>query len=65
MRSGLFKNIINKICLQIIYLFYMNKQDLSFNNLLWLICYKTQQSQTINVEMGTIKIMISVLSKLI
>ena len=41
MNSGLFKNVINKICLEIIYLIYMYKKDLAFNNLQWLICHKT------------------------
>ena len=31
--SGLFK-----MCLEIIYLMYMNKEDLALNNLQWLIC---------------------------
>ena len=33
MSSALFKNIINKMCLEIIYLIYMNKKDLASNNL--------------------------------
>ena len=44
MSSGPFKNVINKICLQIIYLIYMYKEDLALNNLR-LICYKTQPNQ--------------------
>ena len=42
MNSGLFKNVINKMCLQLIYLIYMYKQDLVLNNLQWLICHKIQ-----------------------
>ena len=30
---GLFKNIIYKMCLEIIYLIYMYKKDLALNNL--------------------------------
>ena len=47
MSSGLFKTVINKICLQIIYLIYMYKEDLTFNNLQWLICHKTKPNSTI------------------
>ena len=43
--SGLFKNIKYKICLQIIYLIYMYKQDLVLSNLQKLICHKTQLNQ--------------------
>ena len=30
-----FKNIINKICLQTVYLIYMYKEDLALDNLQW------------------------------
>ena len=33
MSSGMFKNVINKMCLQIIFLIYMYKKDLALNNL--------------------------------
>ena len=33
MSSGLFNDVINKMFLQIIYLMYMDKQDLALNNL--------------------------------
>ena len=33
MSQGLFKNVINKMCLEIIYLIYMYKEDLTLNNL--------------------------------
>ena len=46
MSSGSFKNI-KKMCLQIIYLIYMYKEDLALNNLQWLICHKTQTNQII------------------
>ena len=46
MSSSWFKNVINKICLQIIYLIYMYKEDLTLSNLQWLICHKTQLNQT-------------------
>ena len=39
MSLGLFKNVINKMCLQIIF-----KQDLALNNLQWLIYHKTQSN---------------------
>ena len=42
MSLGSFKNIINKMCLQIIYLIYMYKKDLALNNLSWLICHKAK-----------------------
>ena len=34
----IFKNVIFKMCLEIIYLIYMYKEDLALNNLQWLIC---------------------------
>ena len=45
MSSGLFKNVIYKICFEIIYLIYMDKKDLALNNLQWLICHKTKSNQ--------------------
>ena len=33
--SGTFKNVIYKMCLEIIYLIWMNKKDLALNNLQW------------------------------
>ena len=36
MSSSLFKNVIYKMCLEIIYLIYMNKNDLALNSLKWL-----------------------------
>ena len=41
-----FRNVINKMNLQIIYLKYMYKQDLSLNNLQWLICHKILPTKT-------------------
>ena len=49
MSLGLFENIINKICLQIIWLIYMYKEDLALDNLPWLICHKTQPNQVIYI----------------
>ena len=42
MSSGLFKNVIYKMCLEIIYSIYMYKKYLALNNLQWLICHKTK-----------------------
>ena len=44
MRSGLFKNVINKMCFQknIFNVYKMYKEDLAFNNLQWLICHQTK-----------------------
>ena len=47
--SDSFKNVINKMCLQIIYTQYMYKQIWAINNLQWLICHKTQSNQIINI----------------
>ena len=40
MKSGSFKDVNNKRCLEFIYLMYMYKKDLALNNLHWLICQK-------------------------
>ena len=45
MSSGSFKNVINKMCLEIIYLIYMYNPDLALNNLQGLICHKTKPNQ--------------------
>ena len=42
MISGSFKNVFNKMCLEIIYLIYMYKEDLALNDLQWLICHETK-----------------------
>ena len=42
MSSGPFKNIIYKMCLEIIYLIYMYKKNLALDNLQSLICHKTK-----------------------
>ena len=44
MSSGLFKNVIDKMCSEVIYLIYMYEKVLS--NLQWLICHKTKPNQT-------------------
>ena len=41
---GLFKNVIYKMFLEIIYLIYIYKKDLVLNNQQWLICHKTKQN---------------------
>ena len=50
MSSGLFKNGIDKMCLKIIYLIYMYKEDLVLNNLQCLICHKTKPNNVIVCE---------------
>ena len=42
MNSGLFKNVIYKMYLEILYLIYMYKNDLALNDLEGLICHKTK-----------------------
>ena len=42
MSLGSFKNIIEKMFTNHIYLIYMYTEDLTLNNLLGLICHKTQ-----------------------
>ena len=49
MSSGLFKNVIYKMRLQIIYSIYMYKEDLELNNLQCLICHKTQPNQILYI----------------
>ena len=41
--SGSCKNIMNELCLQIIYLIYIYKEDLALNDLRWLIPIKPNQ----------------------
>ena len=56
--SGSFKNVIYKMCLQIIYLIYLYKQDLVLNKLQWLICHKIKLDQNKKLEnrLGKLKI---------
>ena len=56
MGSGSFKNVINKICLEIIYLIYMYKKDLALNNLQRLICHKTKPNKIFSIIIVFIKI---------
>ena len=49
MISGSFENVINKMCLLIIYLLYIYKVELALNNLQWLICHKTKTNQIIYI----------------
>ena len=44
------KNYIDKMCLQIIYLIFMYKQDLVLNNLQVLTCQKTQTNKRIMIS---------------
>ena len=47
MNSGSFKNIIYRMCIEIIDLIYLYKKDLALNNLQYLICHKTQPNKII------------------
>ena len=49
MISGSFKDVIYKMCLEIIYSIYMYKKDLALNNLQWLICHKTKSNQILYI----------------
>ena len=42
-----FKNVNNKMCLQIIYSIDKYKVDLALNNLQWFVCHKTKHNQII------------------
>ena len=44
MSSGSFKNIINKMCLEIIDVIYMYREDLALNNLQGLRYHKPKQA---------------------
>ena len=45
MSSGSFRNVISKICLEIMYLIYMYKEDLALTNLQWLNGIKPNQTK--------------------
>ena len=45
MSSGSLKNVIYKMCLEIMYLIYMYKKDLALNNQQWSICHKAKPKQ--------------------
>ena len=46
MNSGLFKNVILKICVYKSYIYiYIYIKDLALNNLQWLICHKNQTTE--------------------
>ena len=49
MSSGSSKNVIDKMCLEIVYLIYMYKKGLTLNDLQWLICHKTQPNQILYI----------------
>ena len=44
MSSDLFKDVINKKYLEIIYLISMHKKDLALNDQQLLICHKTKEN---------------------
>ena len=52
MSLGLFKNVIYKICLEIIYLIYMYKKDLALNYVQRLISHKTKSNQLILLQLS-------------
>ena len=43
------------MCLQIIYIIYMYKENLALNNLQLLICHKTQPNQIIDIQYVCVK----------
>ena len=45
----MFKNVIYKMCFEIIYLIYMYNKELALNNLQGLICHKTQPNQILYI----------------
>ena len=54
MNLGSLKNIIYKMCFEIIYIIYMYKKDLVLNKLQWLVYHKTKlNSATIPVQSGS------------
>ena len=40
-----FKNVINKMSIQIIFFIFLYKEDLALNTLQWLICHKFKPNQ--------------------
>ena len=42
MSLGSFKNVIDKMCLQIVYLMYMYKEGLALNSLQWFIRHESK-----------------------
>ena len=49
MNLGMFKNVMYKMCLEIIYSICMYKKDLALNDLQWLICHKTKPNQPLGI----------------
>ena len=49
MMLGSFKNVMNKMFSNHIYLTGMYKEDLALKNLQWLICHKTKPKQIIAI----------------
>ena len=56
MSLGSFKNVNNNMFINHIYLIYMCIQDLSLNNLQWLICHRIQPNQTKQEEPNVIAV---------
>ena len=50
MSADLSKIVIDKMCLEIIYLIYIYLKDLALNNIQWLICLKIKPNQTISYK---------------
>ena len=46
MSSDSFKDVIYRMCLEIIYLMYMYKKDLALDNPQWLVCHKIKPNET-------------------
>ena len=55
MNSVSFKNVIYKMCLEIVYLIYMYKKHLALNNLQWLIWYKTKPNLLVKLSFVEMK----------
>ena len=47
--AGSFKDVIDKMCLEIIYLIYTYKNYLALNSLHWLICHETKPRQILYI----------------
>ena len=44
-KKCMFKNVIFKMCLEIMYFVFLYKKDLALNDLRLLICYKINQTE--------------------
>ena len=54
MSAGSFRNVIYKMCLEIIYLIY-TIYDLALNSQQWLICHKPKPNQILFIQYICIK----------